>query len=243
MSHVEQIEFFTEVANANQSLIAGASVLEIGSYNVNGTIRDFFSSASHYTGVDLTEGPGVDRVGYGHELDYPDGYFDIVLSGECFEHDPHWRDTFNNMARMTKLGGLVAFTCASRGRLEHGTTRTCKASSPGTQAVGLDYYRNLDARDFQTLPLESMFSEYRFWYLPTHHDLYFAGIRRGEGEKLAQLPQGTAVDRLRHLMPLQKRIVHAGMRSLAWALPQAQYQTVALRVKQACGRAGGAKSS
>ena len=52
MSHREQIEFFMAVADVNQALIAGARVLEIGSYNVNGSIRDLFSSASHYTGVD-----------------------------------------------------------------------------------------------------------------------------------------------------------------------------------------------
>jgi SAM-dependent methyltransferase len=229
MSHLEQVEFFTAVADVNEAVIARARVLEIGSYNVNGSIRDLFSSATHYTGVDLTEGPGVDLVGYGHELDLPDGSFDITLSGECFEHDQHWRDTFTNMVRMTKPGGLVVFTCASRGRLEHGTTRSVEASSPGTRAVGLDYYRNLNTDDFQALPLASMFSKYRFWYQPTHFDLYFAGIKLGDS--VAQLPGDAAVERLRHLMPLRKRVVHAVMRTLARVLPQRHYQALMIRIK------------
>ena len=231
MAHPQQTEFFKLVATTNHSLIPSARVLEIGSYNVNGSIRDYFGLARHYTGVDLTEGPGVDQVGFGHELDYPDGFFDITLSGECFEHDPHWRDTFINMARMTKPGGLVVFSCASHGRLEHGTLRTTKAHSPGTQAVGLDYYRNLNADDFDSIPMAAIFSKYRFWYQAAHHDLYFVGIKQG-GDKGARIPQDVEIEHLRHLMPFRKRVMHAGMRILATVLPDHRYQALAIRVKE-----------
>jgi hypothetical protein len=83
------------------------------------------------------------------------------------------------MVRMTRAGGLVAFSCASRGRLEHGTSRTNRANSPGTESLGLDYYRNLTESDFEELPLTSMFSKWRSWYLPTHFDLYFVGATPG----------------------------------------------------------------
>src|SRR5687767_6017676 len=130
MSHPEQIGFFTALADSNRELLDGCTVLEIGSYDVNGTVREIFSAAKSYVGVDLVEGPGVDVVGYGHEVDQPDGMFDLAISGECFEHDPHWAETFANMARMTRPGGLVAFTCGSRGRPEHGTQRTRADDSP-----------------------------------------------------------------------------------------------------------------
>lgn len=118
-----KVGFFKAVAAANQALIQNGRVLEVGSYDVNGSIRSMFPE-SEFVGVDIVAGPGVDMVSYGHELDFPDGHFDITVSGECFEHDPHWRMTFLNMARMTRPGGLVAFTCASLGRPEHGTTRS-----------------------------------------------------------------------------------------------------------------------
>jgi hypothetical protein len=66
MSHPEQIGFFKAVVDANKTFIEGARVLEMGSYNVNGSVRDMFALAGRYVGVDLVEGPGVDLVGFGH---------------------------------------------------------------------------------------------------------------------------------------------------------------------------------
>jgi len=216
MSHPEQLGFFDLVARTNTPLIAGARVLEIGSYDVNGTIRGSFASASEYVGVDLTPGPGVDVVSYGHELDHPDESFDITLSGECFEHDPHWLRTFDNMVRLTRPGGLVAVSCASSGRPEHGTTRALIDNSPGTQAVGIDYYRNLDETDFLAdLPVAEMFSSYGFWYLPSAFDLYFAGVRTGAPPQdgvAAVLPIDSEVAGLRSLTSLPHRVARAPLR-------------------------------
>jgi SAM-dependent methyltransferase len=215
MSHAEQLGFFAEVARANGELLRGARVLEIGAYDVNGSVREQFAGASSYVGVDLAAGPGVDLVSYGHEVDHADGTYDVALSGECFEHDPHWRETFQNMVRLTRPGGLVAFTCASRGRPEHGTTRTLVGDSPGTQAQGLDYYRNLDASDFADLPLGAMFTDFRFWYLSSAFDLYFAGVRSGAppaGEARAHLPADDSVAGLRDLAPPLMRVLRVPLR-------------------------------
>lgn len=226
MSHPEQRGFFEAVVAANRSLIMGAKVLEIGSYDVNGSLRSMFATAADYTGVDLKDGPGVDLVAFGHEIDAPDGSYDITLSGECFEHDPHWQQTFRNMARMTRPGGLVAFSCASLGRPEHGTARTDRADSPGTQSRGLDYYRNLTAADFQKLPMSSLFSRWRFWYLPTHFDLYFVGARAGDSK--VAFPSDTAISALRSLMPLSDRLTRVPMRLLARSVSPARYQSIIL---------------
>jgi SAM-dependent methyltransferase len=230
MSHAEQIGYFQAVADANSTLIDGGSVLEIGSYDVNGSIRPMFATAARYVGVDLTEGPGVDLVGLGHEIDHPDNSYDITISGECFEHDPHWRETFRNMTRMTRPGGLVAFSCAARGRVEHGTVRTGAFASPGTQAVGLDYYRNLGEEDFGDLPLRSMFSRWQFWYLPTHFDLYFAGVRAG-GDG-ATIPADAAVQRLRSLMPRSEAAFRIPMRMISGWVGEKRYQSLAVRANR-----------
>jgi SAM-dependent methyltransferase len=225
MGHPEQWEFFAVVAKANSPLLERGDirVLEVGSYSVNGSIRDLYPAAE-YTGVDLVNGPCVDVVGYGHEVSFPDGYFDVTLSGECFEHDPHWRATFENMVRMTRPGGLVAFTCASRGRPEHGTIRTGAHASPGTQAVGLNHYRNLDAPDFSELPLGEMFSTYRFWYLATHFDLFFAGVRAGGTG--ASLPESTAVESLASMMSVGHRLARMPLRVALKVAPN-RYQSFA----------------
>jgi len=230
VSHPEQLGFFTAVAAANSALIRDGRVIEIGSYDVNGSVRKIFKGSAEYIGVDLDAGPGVNVVSYGHEVAYGDGTFDVAISGECFEHDLHWTETFGNMCRMTRPGGVVAFTCASTGRPEHGTRRTDLEESPGTQAQGLDYYRNLTEAHFEAqLTLSTLFDSYRFWYLATSCDLYFAGVRAGgSGEPAAQLPDDSSVRALRSIMSIPHRIVRLPLRAMGRLLPEERYQAWAL---------------
>lgn len=225
MSHREQLAFFQAVANANRSLIANGRVIEVGSYDVNGTVRSIFP-AREYIGVDLVEGPGVDRVCFGHEVDEAPGSYDAAVSGECFEHDPHWRATFSNMTRLTRPGGLVAFTCASTGRPEHGTRRSRVGDSPGTQSEGIDHYRNVSEADFADFDLGALFEEYRFWYMPTSFDLYFAGVRAGgEGGKL---PDDGEVGAIRNLMGIGHRALRLPLRVARQTVSEENYQRVVL---------------
>ena len=233
MSHPEQLGFFRAVADANAPLVDGGRVLEVGAYDVNGTIRGIFAGAGDYVGIDLTPGPGVDVVGYGHEYVAPEASFDLAISGECFEHDSHYLDTFANMCRLVRGGGVVAFTCASTGRPEHGTTRSDPTLSPGTAAHGDDYYRNLVAEDFASVPMDSLFSEYAFWTMSTSMDLYFAGVRlptpgHDSSAPTGALPNGTNVEALKHLMPLPHKLIRLPLRLLASRLDQERYQTVIL---------------
>jgi SAM-dependent methyltransferase len=189
MAHRQQLRFIELVGKffveAQRSSASPYKIVEIGSFDVNGSPREFLQDATtEYTGVDLCEGKGVDVVSFGHTLALESASVDFVLSCECFEHDPHWVETFRNMHRMAKPGGIVAFTCASTGRIEHGTTRTNADHSPGTQFVGLDYYRNLTEHDFSTkLDLHEMFDGHLFFYERSSFDLYFVAQKRG-GRKL-----------------------------------------------------------
>jgi hypothetical protein len=81
---------------------------------------------------------------------------------------------------MAKPGGIIAFTCASTGRLEHGTTRTNAEHSPGTQFVGLDYYKNLTEKDFyESLQINNLFNKHYFFFEKSSFDLYFVGQKIG----------------------------------------------------------------
>lgn len=163
---------------------SGLSIVEIGSADINGTIRPFFPG-SRYTGVDLAEGAGVDLVASGHEVALPSGSVDLAISCECFEHNPLWAETFVNMHRMTKPGGVVVMTCASRGRLEHGTSRTRPFESPASISIGWEYYRNLNREDFERrLPLATMFDGYAFFRNEVSKDLYFVGRKPGGDPRL-----------------------------------------------------------
>lgn len=177
MAHPAQRQFFERVRERFPDAFTGVEVLEVGSLDINGTVRDLFSNTVRYIGVDVGEGKGVDLVAHGENLDFDDSSFDTAISAECFEHNPEWAATFANMHRMAKQ--FVMFSCASDGRPEHGTTRTSPGSSPLT--ASWDYYRNLNEADFRAeFPLDEMFAIYEFEYNPASHDLYFWGIKRIE---------------------------------------------------------------
>ena len=179
MAHIQQLRFVEQLARHMADTWRDRRVVEIGAADVNGSIRPFFSGAN-YIGVDLAPGPGVDVVADGHAVAIDSDSVDVAISCECFEHNPKWRETFANMHRMTRPGGVVVVTCASRGRLEHGTTRTRPQESPGTIALGWDYYRNLNREDFERgFDLGAMFETFAFYRNEVSSDLYFAGRKRG----------------------------------------------------------------
>lgn len=174
MAHAEQRDFLNKVKSAFPEWFDGVSVLEVGSLDINGTVRDFYNP-TRYVGVDVGPGPGVDLIANGENLDFKDNEFDIAISAECFEHNPEWLATFANMVRMAKTA--VIFTCASEGRPEHGTTRSHPDNSPHT--VQWNYYRNLNAKDFEkNFDLPKHFSKWEFEYNPNSHDLYFWGFKK-----------------------------------------------------------------
>lgn len=177
MAHYEQMMWFHQVKQTHPLYFNTQRVLEVGSMNVNGTVRVFFDNCEYF-GIDLGPGPGVDAVIDGAEYIKPNHY-SVVISTESFEHNPKWRETFANMYGSCCPTGLVIFTCASTGRAEHGTRRTTPTDSPYT--CDSDYYLNLTEEDFkQCWDFDQLFSEYQFYYHQGHGDLYFYGIKRAE---------------------------------------------------------------
>lgn len=91
-------------------------VLEIGSFNVNGTLRDHASPGMEYVGLDFEAGDGVDIVITGRDdWNVPDDYFDLVMASSVLEHDPEFWKTFVAMCRKTKSGGHLYISAPSNG--------------------------------------------------------------------------------------------------------------------------------
>jgi len=179
MAHPQQAEYFASIRAHYPDHFQQARVLEVGSLDINGSVRDLFHDCN-YTGVDLQPGPGVDLACPGHLLALPSASFDTVISAECFEHNPFWRETLANMLRMARPGGLVLISCATTGRKEHGTSRTNPDASPFTVQEQWDYYRNLTARDIESgLNLGGWLADWRSWVNYISYDLYFVGLRHG----------------------------------------------------------------
>ncbi|MHC4091687.1 MAG: class I SAM-dependent methyltransferase [Planctomycetota bacterium] len=140
MAHKEQMDFVASVQVKFPQLFRGnaISVLEIGSRNINGSVRDFFRAGT-YVGLDLSAGPGVDVVCHAADYECQPGSFDVVISCEALEHDVRWRDTIAAACRALRPDGGLIITCAGPARGEHGTHRHTPLDSPETNG----YYGNL----------------------------------------------------------------------------------------------------
>jgi SAM-dependent methyltransferase len=211
MAHSEQAEFFTEVRTHYPSSFTTSKVLEVGSLDINGSVRDLFSNCQ-YTGVDLQLGQGVDLACQGQLVEFPTGHFDTTISAECLEHNPFWRETVANMLRMTRPGGLVLISCATTGRFEHGTTRTNPDASPFTSAEKWDYYQNLTAGDLEnSLNLAGWLSDWSSWVNFVSRDLYFVGLRHG-GEAALNTAMKTTFD-ARYAMTATAKSLRRGIKT------------------------------
>jgi len=158
-------------------------VLDVGSGDINGNNRSLFDPASDYTGNDVYAARNVTIISKTAALSFPDETFDVIVSTECFEHDPEYTASLQNIVRMLKPGGLFFFSCASTGRPEHGTRRTSPNDSFGTIAKlsdMQDYYKNLTISDIKTAIDLSIFGTKAAYYNKKTCDLYFYGLKTPE---------------------------------------------------------------
>lgn len=114
---------------------AAISVIEIGSRNINGTIRPLFPHAQ-WVGLDLLPGPDVDVV-IDARAYIPGTTVDLVICCEVFEHTGFWRDIINVSTSWLRPGGRLIATCAGPGRPVHSGVDGGDALHEG------EWYRNL----------------------------------------------------------------------------------------------------
>jgi len=189
MAHKQQKLFVDLIKSKFPQNFKEVSVLDVGSFDCNGTQRDHFENCN-YVGIDLEEGPCVDVVSSGHEYDAPNETFDTIISCECFEHNPYYGETLQNSVRMLKSGGLLIFSCATENRPVHGTAELEEVDSkryetwvtlPNVSRENWDnnFYKNIEEKDVREyIDVDSIFSEYLFLVEKNHCDLYFYGIKK-----------------------------------------------------------------
>src|SRR5574337_523037 len=92
------------------------SVVDIGSQDVNGSLRDVCPRDFKYTGVDFVVAKNVDVVLTDpYVLPFADESVDIVLSSSCFEHSEMFWLAFLEVLRILKPCGLFYLNAPSRG--------------------------------------------------------------------------------------------------------------------------------
>lgn len=130
-------------------------VIEVGSLDINGGVRDLLDPSAHYLGIDRQSGPGVGLVGdfcdfdwtetSDHEIrDRPGSFrlrlFDLVLCCEVLEHTSKWREIVAHAATVMRSGGTLIVTCATHGRAPH-SARSEAPIKPD------EFYENIDKAD------------------------------------------------------------------------------------------------
>lgn len=98
------------------SLQRGLSILEVGSYNENGSVREIFGQEC-YVGIDMRGGPGVDHVINAHDLDryFKPATFDVVVCAEMLEHDDRFWVSMKKMGHVLKRDGILIVTTRGNG--------------------------------------------------------------------------------------------------------------------------------
>jgi SAM-dependent methyltransferase len=120
--HDSVMTFGTEVLTAAH--VYGKSVLEVGSMDVNGSLRGHVISLgpSSYVGVDFMAGAGVDVICDASCLEQRFGTeaFDVVISTEMLEHAEDWRGAISAMKNVLRPGGVFLLTARGPGFPLHG---------------------------------------------------------------------------------------------------------------------------
>jgi SAM-dependent methyltransferase len=96
-------------------------VLDVGSYDVNGSYRQHFDpDRFDYVGLDMVPGPNVDIVPAAPYAwtEIADDAYDIVISGQALEHVEFPWLTIEEMTRVLKKDGLLCII-VPRGFEEH----------------------------------------------------------------------------------------------------------------------------
>jgi SAM-dependent methyltransferase len=132
-------------------------VVEIGSANFNGSYREIVDLLGcEYIGVDLEPGDGVSIVlDDSYVIPLTDQTYDLVYSGQTFEHAEFFWKTFSEMCRITKKNGLIIAIVPSSGDVHRYPVDCYRFMPDGMQAL---------ANHAGVQLLESWTSEFGPWH-------------------------------------------------------------------------------
>lgn len=171
--HVEAREFVTRVAYEHGPWNE-ARVIECGSLNVNGSVRDLFAG-SLYTGVDIVAGRDVEVLCNFANYRLPDlaTRADLVICCEVLEHTPEHVEIIATARDCLKPGGLFLVTCATEGRAPHGAQTNLPLEA--------EFYENVGANELANAIADGGFSILKLEVHADRGDLYLLASRGSDG--------------------------------------------------------------
>lgn len=109
-------QFFESYGESIKKSAPNARVVEIGSQDVNGSLRTFCPEQFEYIGVDFVAGKGVDLIlDDPYTLPFESESVDVVLSSSCFEHSEMFWVLYLEIMRTLKPGGVFYLNVPSNG--------------------------------------------------------------------------------------------------------------------------------
>ena len=94
------------------------TIVDIGSQDVNGSLRSVAPPNNKYVGVDFVKGNGVDIVITDpYSLPFENESVDVIVSSSCFEHSEFFWLIFNESLRILKPTGLLYINVPSNGQV------------------------------------------------------------------------------------------------------------------------------
>ena len=109
--------------NLTLSEVRGKKIIEIGSLDVNGSLRSYIESLNpeKYIGIDMKEGKNVDVICNAENILEVFGKesFDVVLTTETIEHVKDWRKVISQIKNICKKEGIILITTRSKGFAFH----------------------------------------------------------------------------------------------------------------------------
>lgn len=191
-----------------QNYISGnqpVRVLDVGSYDVNGSYRDLFSGMDvTYIGLDMSVGPNVDYVPedpYAWD-ELEEESFDFIISGNAFEHIEYPWLTICEIYKKLKTGGFACIL-APNSLAEHRYPLDCyRYFSDGFRALAK--WGGFDVVDvtISGVPDEDVSAE---WYAAGQNDTMMV-LGKGIGqERIVALPKFKCEKRYRHANEWERR--------------------------------------
>jgi SAM-dependent methyltransferase len=129
------------------------SVVEFGARNINGSAREIID-CSHYVGVDINVGAGVDVQCDAAEFT-PDKAPDLIICMETLEHTPNAREIVLNAGKILTDGGHLIVTCATDPRPPHSASGI--HADGGFGPLPGEFYQNVSPDDLCQWAFEAGF--------------------------------------------------------------------------------------
>ena len=94
----------------------GLRIVDLGSQDVNGSLRELAPEGNEYIGIDFVDGKGVDLITEDpYSLPLKTESVDVIVSSSCFEHSEFFWLLFTELMRVLKPQGLLYVNAPSNG--------------------------------------------------------------------------------------------------------------------------------